>query len=355
MSFAPGLRSKVPVAVYGATGSVGQRFLLLLEDHPWFEVVALCASQRRVGRRYGDSVTWLQSEPIPPRFAHMTLQACTPHADCPLVFSALDTRTAAEIEGPLAASGALVVTNASAHRMDPEVPLIVPEVNPGHLAILPERGGAILANPNCATIGLSLALAPLERALGVSAVQVVTLQAVSGAGHPGVAGLDILDNVVPHIPGEEEKLETELRKLFGRVERGTLLEKEVVISAQCNRVPVLDGHLLSVSVRLDGEADRETLIGLWQDFRGAAQEHALPSAPSHPTVFLPPPAVPQPRLHRDVGGGMSVVVGALKPCNLLDWRFVALSHNTLRGAAGGALLLAEYLVVRRVGRFREWA
>ncbi|MFT5052186.1 MAG: aspartate-semialdehyde dehydrogenase [Chlamydiales bacterium] len=352
MSFAPGLTHKIPVAVYGATGAVGQRFVCLLAQHPWFDVVALCASQRRVGKRYGESVDWLQGEPIPAHLGDLVLQPSEPRSDCPLVFSALDARTAGELERSLAATGALVVTNASAHRMDADVPLLVPEVNPEHLELLPESGGAILANPNCSSIGLSLALAPLERALGVKRVQVVTLQAASGAGHPGVPSLDLIDNVIPFIAGEEEKLETEVPRIFGRVQGGLVQHHDLVVSAQCNRVPVVDGHVLSVSVELEQRADEATLRGLWQSFKGVPQEHCLPSAPERPTVFLPGPAVPQPRLHRDTGAGMSVLIGALKPCSILDWRFVTLSHNTIRGAAGGALLAAELAVVRQVARFR---
>lgn len=354
MTLAAGLQGKIPVAVYGATGSVGQRFVCLLAEHPWFEVVALCASEGRVGQRYGQSVTWVQSEPIPGRLAEFELQSCAPRSNCPIVFSALDALSAGSIERSLAADGVLVVTNAGAHRMDADVPLLVPEVNPEHLKLLPESGGAILANPNCAAIGLSLALAPLERALGVKRAQVVSLQAASGAGYPGVASLDLIDNVIPFIAGEEQKLESEVAKILGDVRDGTIREHGIVVSAQCNRVPVLDGHVLSVSVELEGRADEASLRALWDSFSGLPQECSLPSAPERPTVFLAPPEVPQPRLHRNIGGGMSVVIGALKPCSILDWRFVALSHNTVRGAAGGALLAAELVVARQADRFRAW-
>ena len=284
----------------------------MLDGHPWFEVVRLCASERSAGKPYAEAVTWVQSGPLPERLAGLVVEPCAPTVDpdeCPLVFSALDTRTAGELERGLASGGALVVTNAGAHRMDSDVPLVVPEVNPDHLDLLAPGEGGIIANPNCSTIGLVLALAPLERALGVARVHVVSLQAVSGAGHPGISSLEMVDNVVPFIPGEAEKLETEPRKILGELTAGGIRERDFTIGARCNRVPVLDGHVLCVSVELSRPADESQLRQLWASFAGVPQELGLPAAPEHPVVFLDPPAVPQPRLHRETGAGMSVVVG----------------------------------------------
>lgn len=348
---------RIPVAVLGATGMVGQRFVSLLEAHPWFRLAEVAASPRSAGRRYADAVVWSSPGGVPASAADLVVEAVDEELPTRLgsrlVFSALDTDLAREHEPAFARAGKLVVTNASAMRMDPRVPLVVPEVNPDHLALAggwDEGEGAILANPNCSTIGLALVLAPLARAFGVEAAHVVTLQALSGAGRPGVASLDALDNVVPYIPGEEDKLATEPGKILGRLVpagRGVAIERHpLVVSAQCNRVAVRDGHTLCVSVRLGRPVAREEVLAAWQGFRAAGVTGALPTAPDAPVVYDDAPNAPQPLLHRDVGRGMSAVVGRLQPCPVLGWRFVALSHNTLRGAAGGALLCAELAAAR---------
>ena len=352
---------KLPVAVLGATGSVGQRFVGLLADHPWFEPAVLTASERGAGRAYAEAVSWVQAASLPERLGRRELRATEAASvvGCPLVFSALDARVAGPIESELAAAGHLVVTNAGSHRMDPEVPLVVPEVNADHLeaaaGALAAGRGAILANPNCSTIGLVLALKPLADACGLERVFVTTMQAVSGAGLPGVASMQILDNVVPWIAGEEEKVERETRKILGRREEdGGFVDHPVVVSAQCNRVPVVDGHTLCVSVGLGRRASLDELRAAWEGFAGEPQRFALPSAPARPIhLLLDRPDAPQPRLHRDLERGMAASVGRLRPCPLLDFRFVTLSHNTVRGAAGGALLLAELAAAK--GLLAGWS
>lgn len=332
---------KTPVAVLGATGTVGQRFLTLLEDHPWFEVTALTASERSRGKLYRDAARWVQATPLPERFAAMEILPTAPPLDCPLVFSALDASVAGEAETAFAQAGHLVVSNAKSHRLDPDVPLVIPEVNAAHLELArrtPHAPGAIVTNPNCSTIGLVLALKPLADEFGIKKVSVVTMQAISGAGLPGVASYEIADNVVPYIPGEEDKMQAETRKILG--------DDELILSAQCNRVPVVDGHLQCVAVELDRKADETAVRDAWERFEAEPQKLNLPSAPKRPIHYLEGNAAPQPRLHRDLEKGMAVSVGRLRPCPLFDYKFVTLSHNTLRGAAGGALLLAELAVAR---------
>ena len=338
-------------AVLGATGTVGQRFVTLLTGHPWFELTALAASERSAGKAYRDSVTWIQTQPLDERVAALPVHTINELADrdFDVVFSALDASVAKNIE-PEFARRCLVVTNASAHRMDESVPLLVPEVNPDHLALLPPaRDGAdlpsgIIANPNCSTIGLVLALKPLAAAFGFDRISVVTLQAVSGAGLPGISSYQILDNVIPWISSEEEKLEIETGKILGRLKGGTIVPSRLAVSAQCNRIPVVDGHTLCVSVDLKGEPTLEDVREAWRSFRSVPQELGLPSAPAQPIVYLGDNTPPQARVHRDLGQGMTTSIGRLRECPILGYRFVALSHNTLRGAAGGALLAAELAV-----------
>ncbi len=340
-------------AVLGATGTVGQRFVTLLAGHPWFELTALAASKRSAGKAYRDAATWIQTRPIDDAVASMPVRTIDELAgsDFDIVFSALDAGVARDVE-PRFARRCLVVTNASAHRMDADVPLLVPEVNPDHLSLLspPEDGRAlpagIVANPNCSTIGLVLALKPLADAFGFERISVVTLQAVSGAGLPGISSYQILDNVIPWISSEEEKLEIETGKILGRAAGGKIKPAEVAVSAQCNRVPVVDGHTLCVSVDLKGEPAMEDVREAWRTFRAEPQERGLPSAPAQPTVYLGDDEPPQARVHRDLGQGMTTSIGRLRECPILGYRFVALSHNTLRGAAGGALLAAELAVAR---------
>ncbi len=340
-------------AVLGATGTVGQRFVTLLAGHPWFEIEALAASERSAGKSYRDAATWIQTRPIDETVAAMPVHTIGELLDrnFDLVFSALDSSVARQVE-PAFARRCLVVTNASAHRMDEDVPLLVPEVNPDHLDLLgpPSDGtllpGGIVANPNCSTIGLVLALKPLHDAFGIDRLSVVTLQAVSGAGLPGISSYEIMDNVIPWIASEEEKLEIETGKILGRVDGGAIDPARIVVSAQCNRVPVVDGHTLCISVSLKSEPEPEEVREAWRSFRGEPQELGLPSAPELPTVYLGDDEPPQTRIHRDLGQGMTVPIGRLRECPVLDFRFVALSHNTLRGAAGGAVLAAELAVAR---------
>lgn len=344
------MKAKVPVAVLGATGTVGQKFVRLLADHPWFEIAALAASDQSAGRPYGEVVRWRETLPLPDRIAGMTIARCEPSLPARIAFSALDAEVAQPIEQAFAKCGAWVVTNTRAHRMDSDVPLMIPEINAGHLALVERqraaRGwpGAILANPNCSTAGLVLALAPLQAAFGVEKVFVTTMQAVSGAGYPGVPSLDILGNVVPLIGGEEEKIERETRKILGRVANGAVEPAPVVVSAQCNRVATVEGHLEAVSVGLGRRATPDEAIAALRGFRGPESVRGLPSSPAAPVEVDLRPDRPQPRLDLERGQGMTVTVGRVRPCPLLDLRFVLLSHNTIRGAAGAAVQIGELLV-----------
>ncbi len=341
---------KIPVAVLGATGSVGQRFVALLTEHPWFEVVALTASERSAGRPYGDAVHWLQETPLPAAIAAMQVLPTAEPLPCRLLFSALDTSTADAVEGPLADAGYFVVSNASSHRMDADVPLIVPEVNAEHLELVHHQnrphGGAIVTNPNCSTIGLVMALKPLADAFGLEQVHVVTMQALSGAGVPGVPSMAVIDNLVPYIGNEEDKLETEPLKILGRYGDGRIVPTDLTLSAQCNRVAVLDGHTECISVLLGKRASQDDVRDALRRFTALPQALELPSAPRQPIHVTERVDRPQPRLDRGREAGMAVTVGRLRPCPLFDFKFVALSHNTLRGAAGGSILVAEMAVVQ---------
>lgn len=336
---------RIAVGILGATGTVGQKLVRLLAGHPWFELRRLMASERSVGKPYGRVVHWLEPEPLPPDIAAMPVEAAEP-GGCALVVSALDATAARSLEPRFAQAGCAVVSNASAHRMDPDVPLVVPEVNPDHLELVGRQPwpGALVTNPNCVVAGLVLVLKPLQDAFGVEAVELTTLQAVSGAGYPGVAALDVLGNVIPGIAGEEEKLSSEPRKILGTLDGGGVAEAPLVISAQTTRVPVLDGHLLSMSVRLGRRATPEQVSAALERFRAPERVRELPSAPAEPLAVLGHELGPQPRLHAGLGAGMTVSVGRIRPCPLLDVRLVALVHNTVRGAAGAALLNAELMV-----------
>jgi len=344
------MTSKIQVGIVGATGTVGQRFIQLLENHPWFEVSWLSASDRSAGKKYADATTWRLSTPLPPRVAALTVNSASPAKDTPkLIFAALDSTAAREIEPAFADAGCAVVSNSGAFRMAPDVPLVIPEVNADHVSLLKtqkwyqKNGGFMVTNPNCSAIGLVMALAPLHRRFGVEKVFVTTMQAVSGAGYPGVPSLDILGNVIPYIAGEEEKMEAESRKLLGTLNATGVKDAEIVLSAHCNRVAVEDGHTESVSIKLTRAATSAEIIETWKEFRCLPQKLKLPSAPEEPVIYDPAPDRPQPRLDRDRGKGMSAVIGRLRPCNLFDWRFTVLSHNTIRGAAGAAILNGELL------------
>ena len=341
------MEKKIPVAVLGATGSVGQKFITLLETHPWFEIVALAASERSTGKTYGEAANWFQSTPLSTTIADMEVRECSPDLPCRIVFSGLDSSVAGDIETDFAQAGYVVLSNAKNHRMDADVPLLIPEINPGHLALVKQQqfgDGMIVTNPNCSTIGMTMTLKPLIDHFGVEAVHVVTMQALSGAGYPGVASLDIIDNVLPFIGGEEDKLETEPKKIFGTFHEDSIQEHELTISAQCNRVAVIDGHTECLSVKLQQAAEPKDLIAAWREFTGVPQKLGLPTAPEQPIFYFTEPGYPQPKLHRNLGGGMSVSIGRLQRCPVLDYKFVGLSHNTIRGAAGGAILNAELLV-----------
>jgi aspartate-semialdehyde dehydrogenase len=340
---------KLRVAVLGATGAVGQELVRLLDSHPWFSLAVLVASDRSVGRRYGEVVDW-RSPGFPPRAASgLLIEPLGRQPEVDLVLSALDSAVAGPAELELARAGYPVVSNSSVHRMDPDVPLVIPEVNASHLDALRAApgagGGFIVTNPNCSTIGLVLALKPLWDRFGVSQVQVATMQAISGAGLDGVSAGMISDNVLPHIPGEEEKLETEPRKILGRWE-GAFLPAALAVSAACHRVAVLDGHLEAVSVKLMSSATADEVVDAFESFRASPEVAALPSSPPFPVQLHRRPDRPQPRLDRGAGRGMTVSVGRVRECSVLDWKFTALSHNLVRGAAGAALLNAELLVAR---------
>jgi aspartate-semialdehyde dehydrogenase len=339
---------RIDVGVLGATGMVGQQFIRQLSGHPWFRPVWLGASERSEGRSYGEAATWRLSSQMPDDLRDVRVDSCTPGRGPQLMFSALDANAAKDIEPAFAAAGHLVISNARSYRMDPFVPLLIPEINADHLGLLPaqrhERGwrGAIITNPNCSTVVLAMALAPL-RQFGLRSVMVTTLQAVSGAGYPGVASLDILGNVVPGISGEEEKMQSEPQKILGTLEGNRVSAHPVVISAHTNRVAVVDGHTESISVGLDSRPGIADIIAAFRSFRGRPQELDLPTAPPAPLVWLEAPDRPQPRLDADRDGGMTVSVGRVRACPVLDVKFVALGHNTIRGAAGAAVLNAELM------------
>jgi aspartate-semialdehyde dehydrogenase len=340
------MKERIEVGVLGATGMVGQQFIQQLASHPWFRLVWLAASERSEGRRYAEAVPWRLEPPMPEDLADRRVEAATPGVGPRLVFSALDASVAGEIEEAFADAGHVVVSNARNHRMDPKVPLLVPEVNADHLALLrvQERGGrgAIVTNPNCSTVVLTMALAPL-RAFGLRSCLVTTMQAVSGAGYPGVASLDILGNVIPFIGGEEEKIESETRKILGTIAREAVEPHPVKVSAHTNRVPVIDGHTETVSVALDDRPSLADVRAAFEGFTGAPQRLKLPSAPPRPLLYLEQPNRPQPRFDAGRSGGMAVSVGRLRPCAVLDFKFVTLGHNTVRGAAGAAVLNAELM------------
>ena len=348
------MSQKYRVGILGATGTVGQRFIQLLEDHPQFEVTALAASDRSQGKPYAQACAWRLAGEMPQYVKALPVEPPQPPLDCDLVFSSLPSGAAREVEDAFARAGYPVISNSSAFRMERDVPLLIPEINHEHLSMLDgqakSRGyerGFIVTNPNCSTIMLALALAPLHARFGVREVVATTMQALSGAGYPGVASLDITDNVLPFIESEEEKIETETLKILGQVKDGEVTGAQMLVSAQCNRVNVSDGHMAAVRIRLAERVEREEIIDALRSFTSLPQEMRLHSAPEHPVIVRDEHDRPQPRLDRDAGGGMSVTVGRISRDPVMDYRFVALSHNTIRGAAGAAILNAELLVARR--------
>jgi len=344
---------KVRVGILGATGTVGQRFIQLLDQHPQFEVTALAASERSQARPFAAACTWRLPGEVPAFARALVVQSPEPPLDCDVIFSSLPADLAREVELGFTRAGYPVISNSSAFRMEPDVPLVIPEVNPQHLRLLDsqrEKGrfgpGFLLTNPNCSTVILAMALAPLHERFGIEAVAATTIQALSGAGYPGVASLDISDNVLPYIAEEEEKIERETRKILGRTSGSEIEGGQMKVSAQCHRGNVSDGHLVAVRVAFSTRPPLEEVRYAIESFRGLPQDLRLHTAPERPIIFRGEPDRPQPRLDRDAGGGMSVTVGRLALDTVLDYRFVALGHNTIRGAAGAALLNAELLYAR---------
>ncbi len=344
------MTKKLRVGILGATGMVGQRFVELLENHPQFQITALAASDRSQGKTFAEACTWRLAGEMPEFVRSLPVQAPEPSLDCDLVFSSLPGDIARKTEGDFAAAGYPVISNSSAFRMDHDVPLLIPEINPKHLALLDaqktssdRQHGFIVTNPNCSTIMLALALAPLQE-FGIESVVATTMQALSGAGYPGVASLAISDNVLPFIESEEEKIEQEILKILGTMDGQTIADAPLKVSAQCHRVNVSDGHLAAVRVKLSNPAKIDDLKQAFSSFSALPQELKLHSAPEKVIIVREEQDRPQPRLDRDAGNGMSITVGRLQPDNVLDYRFVALSHNTIRGAAGAAILNAELML-----------
>lgn len=345
---------KISVGILGATGAVGQRFVQLLADHPWFEIGELAASDRSAGKPYREACTWRLPTSLPDAVASRVVQTTDAPFRSRVLFSGLDSSVAGEVETLLAGRGHAVISNARNHRMDPDVPLLIPEVNPDHLEAVPVQqrrtgGGYIVTNPNCSVVGLAMALAPLHRAFGLESVAVVTLQALSGAGYPGVPSLDSTDNVIPYIGGgEEEKIETEPRRILGAFRDGAFRLAAFPVSSSVHRVAVSDGHTMAIFVKLSRKATPEEAARALAGFRGEPQERQLPTAPRAPVHVLVEPDRPQPRLDRDRENGMAVSVGRLRGDAVYDLRLEALVHNTIRGAAGAAILNAEILQARQM-------
>ncbi len=347
------MNEKTAVGVLGATGAVGQKFIKLLEGHPWFEVTELAASERTAGKRYAEAVAWKQTSPIPPAVADLEVQPCNAELRSRILFSGLDASVAGEVEEHYARAGSIVLSNSRNHRLDEDVPLLIPELNHEHLALVPIQrarrklnSGAIITNSNCSTMFLAMALGPLHKEFKIEQALVVTMQAISGAGYPGVPSLDILGNVIPYIGGEEEKMESETRKILGRFNGQGIDFADFPVSAQCNRVAVEDGHTEAVSVKLAHKTTPEEMAELWCGFSGPPQQLGLPSAPPRPIVVMQSQDRPQPRFDVNHSNGMATLVGRVRRCPVLDFKFVLLGHNTIRGAAGASILNAELLKAR---------
>jgi aspartate-semialdehyde dehydrogenase len=342
---------KLPVAILGAPGAVGQRFIQLLENHPWFEVAEV-VGKTSAGKRYGDASHWILDGSVPERIANMVVKPLDAPLDSPLVFSALPKEAALECELAFAAAGHVVATNASAYRMTDDVPLLLPEINCNHISLIDQqrknRGwttGALVANSNCTVMPVVMSLAPLMQ-FGVSKVHMVSEQALSGAGYPGVASLDAIDNIVPYVPSDEEKMELESRKMLGTYRDGKIEHYDFVASATCTRVPVIDGHTVIMSVEMRAKPSLDEVIAAWRSFVAPEEVQGLPSAPSPMLHYLPQIDRPQPRRDRNAGNGMATSIGRLRECPILGYKFVTLSHNTIRGAAGCSILNAELLATR---------
>ena len=350
---------KLYVAVLGATGAVGQRFIQLLDGHPWFQVAEVIGSERSAGQSYVEAANWVLDGTPPDHITGLTVKALDDDLDSLLVFSALPKEPAKMREVELANAGHVVCTNASAHRMEDDVPLLLPEVNADHIGLIDvqrrKRGwasGALVANSNCTVMPVVMALKPLLQ-FGVRKAHMVSEQAISGAGYPGVASLDILENIIPYVAGDESKMETESLKMLGKFDGERIQSLEIVAGATCTRVPVIDGHLVNISVELADEPELEAIVAAWESFRGPGPVPSLPSAPEQPVRYLPQIDRPQPRRDRNAGNGMTTSIGRLRPCPILDYKFAALSHNTIRGAAGCSILNAELLAIKGyLGDFR---
>ncbi|MCL4265030.1 MAG: aspartate-semialdehyde dehydrogenase [Anaerolineae bacterium] len=346
------MNKKIPVGVLAATGTVGQRFVEQLANHPWFEVVVVTGSERTVGRPYGEGANWKLAGRPPENVANLIVQPTEPGLAAQVLFSGLPTPEAKELEPAFAKAGHIVLTNASPYRMDPYVPLLIPEINPNHIGIIPHQRekygweGYIVANANCSTTSVVLPMQILHQAVGLDTAVIVTMQAISGAGYPGVASMDILGNIIPYIGGEDAKVESEPRKLCGTFADGEIQMADFVVSAQTNRVPVFDGHLGSVSVKLKQPLSPADAIALFQNWQPPAMCGDLPSMPNPVLIYRPEEDRPQPRLDRDAGNGLAWTVGKVRTCPVNDIRFLALAHNTLRGAASGSILNAELLVTQ---------
>jgi aspartate-semialdehyde dehydrogenase len=342
------MQTRIEVGILGATGMVGQHFIRFLQGHPWFDLKWLGASDRSAGKKYSDAMTWHLAGAAPDSVAGLTVEDCKPGNAPRLLFSSMDASVATEIEQAFAQAGHIVVSNSRNHRMERDVPLLVPEINPDHLKLVPgqqrARGwkGQIVTNPNCSTIALTMGLAPLKP-FGITKVIVTTLQAISGAGYPGVASMDIVANVIPFIGGEEEKMQQETQKIMGEIHGDHIEPLAARVSAHCNRVPVVDGHTVTVSVELSAKPASAELHQAFDRFTAVPQERNLPSAPPQPVIYMHEGNRPQPRKDAERERGMACFVGRLRPCPVLDYKFVALAHNTIRGAAGAAVLNAELM------------
>ncbi len=342
------MQKRIEVGVLGATGMVGQHFVKFLQGHPWFALTWAGASDRSAGKKYSDATSWRLDGVMPPEAAGLTVQECKPGNAPKLLFSAMDASVATEIERAFAEAGHVVVSNSKNHRMEPDVPLLVPEINPDHLKLIPlqqrNRGwkGKIATNPNCSTVALTLGLAPLKP-FGITRIICTTMQAISGAGYPGVPSMDINANVIPFIGGEEEKMQQETQKILGEMTDGRVEPLAAKVSAHCNRVPVVDGHMVAVSVELALKPTEAEVRAAFDTYTGLPQQRNLPSAPPRPVIYMPEQDRPQPRRDAARERGMTVFVGRLRPCPALDWKFMALGHNTVRGAAGAAVLNAELM------------
>lgn len=342
------MAQKIEVGILGATGMVGQQFVNFLRDHPWFDLTWTGASERSAGKKYSEATSWRLAGEMPANVAGLTMQDSKPGNAPRLLFSAMDSSVATEIERAFAEAGHIVVSNSRNHRMEPDVPLLVPEINAEHLKAIErqrkERGwsGMIVTNPNCSTVVLTMALAPLKQ-FGIRRVVVSTMQAVSGAGYPGVASMDIIANVIPYIGSEEPKMESETNKILGDYADGQFRPLAAKVSAHCNRVPVVDGHTVCVSIEFENKPDQSAILAAFHSFRALPQERNLPSAPVRPLIYMEQPDRPQPRRDAERENGMAVFIGRLRPCPVFDYKFIACGHNTVRGAAGAAVLNAELM------------